>query len=231
MAPLIQLEDVTKTYRTGDETLTVLNSVNIAIDAGDFVAVVGPSGSGKSTLADVIGGLDGIDSGKVTVDGMDLTRIRDKDLSRYRNEHIGFVFQSFNLQASYTATENVMLPLILGGMSPRERKARAEECLKQVGLADRMRHKPGQLSGGQLQRVAIARALATKPSIIIADEPTGNLDSARGAEIMALLRELNGQGITLIVVTHDMEQARHASYMLAIQDGVVTQMNGAKHST
>jgi putative ABC transport system ATP-binding protein len=159
---------------------------------------------------------------------MDLTRIRDKELSRYRNEHIGFVFQSFNLQASYTATENVTLPLILGGMSPRERKARAEECLNQVGLGDRMRHKPGQLSGGQLQRVAIARALATKPSIIIADEPTGNLDTARGAEIMAMLRELNQQGITLIVVTHDMEQARHANYMLAIQDGVVTQMNGAR---
>ena len=222
---LIQLQAVTKTYRTGDEVLTVLNNVNIAIDAGDFVAVVGPSGSGKSTLADVIGGLDGIDSGKVFVDGTDLTEARDRALSRYRNEHIGFVFQSFNLQATYTAVENVMLPLVLRGMPSRQRRARAEECLNLVGLGDRMRHKPGQLSGGQLQRVAIARALAPKPSIIIADEPTGNLDSARGAEIMGLLIALNrDQAITLIVVTHDMDLARQADYMLAIQDGFVDQM-------
>ena len=223
MTTLIELQAVTKTYHTGDEVLTVLNDVNIAIEAGDFVAVVGPSGSGKTTLADVIGGLDGIDSGTVIVDGMDLGKAGDKALSRYRNEQIGFVFQSFNLQGSYTALENVMLPLVLGGMATRERRARAEECLTLVGLSDRLRHRPAQLSGGQLQRVAIARALAPKPSIIIADEPTGNLDSARGTEIMALLRELNAtQGITLIVVTHDMDLARQARSVLAIQDGVVT---------
>ena len=228
MDPLIQLQSVTKTYRTGDETLTVLNDVNIAIGAGDFVAVVGPSGSGKSTLADVIGGLDSIDSGTVIVDGMNLGQVGDRALSRYRNQHIGFVFQSFNLQGSYTALENVMLPLVLGGMSTRERRPRAEECLTLVGLSDRLRHRPAQLSGGQMQRVAIARALATKPSIIIADEPTGNLDSARGGEIMDLLRELNqSQGITLIVVTHDMDLARQAHTMLAIQDGVVRQTSRA----
>ena len=221
---LISLRGVTKTYRTGDEVLTVLNDVNITIDAGDFVAVVGPSGSGKSTLADVIGGLDGVDSGQVVVDGMDLTKIRDKALSQYRSRQVGFVFQSFNLQAHYTALENVMLPLVLQGVPPRERRARAEECLGQVGLTDRMRHRPSQLSGGQMQRVAIARALATKPSILIADEPTGNLDSARGAEIMELLRELNqSQGITLIVVTHDLDLARQARTVLSIQDGVVQQ--------
>ena len=185
---------VTKTYRTGDEVLTVLNDVNITIDAGDFVAVVGPSGSGKSTLADVIGGIDGVDTGEVIVDGMDLAKARDKPLSRYRSQHVGFVFQSFNLQGTYTAAENVMLPLILQGIPPRRRKARAEECLKLVGLGDRMRHKPGRLSGGQLQRVAIARALATKPSIIIADEPTGNLDSSRGAEIIGVLRAQQHSG-------------------------------------
>jgi putative ABC transport system ATP-binding protein len=224
MTPLIQLHEVTKTYRTGDEVLTVLNNVSIAIEAGDFVAVVGPSGSGKTTLADVIGGLDGIDSGTVSVDGIDLGGAGDRALSRYRNGHIGFVFQSFNLQGSYTALENVMLPLVIGGMSTRERRARAQECLNLVGLADRMRHRPAQLSGGQLQRVAIARALAPKPSIIIADEPTGNLDSARGAEIMALLRELNAsQGITLIVVTHDLNIASQAATVLEIQDGVVHQ--------
>jgi putative ABC transport system ATP-binding protein len=228
MTALIELRGVTKTYRTGDEVLTVLNDVNLNIQAGDFVAVVGPSGSGKSTLADVIGGIDGVDRGKVIVDGMDLTKARDKPLSRYRSRHVGFVFQSFNLQGTYTATENVMLPLILQGIPPRRRKARAEECLKLVGLADRMRHKPGQLSGGQLQRVAIARALATKPSIIIADEPTGNLDSARGAEIISVLRELNNnQGITLIVVTHDPNVAAQAHTVFAIQDGVVREQTRA----
>jgi putative ABC transport system ATP-binding protein len=225
MTALIQLRAVTKTYKTGDEVLTVLNNVTISIDSGDFVAVVGPSGSGKTTLADVIGGLDDIDSGEVIVDGMDLTRIRDNALAHYRNQYVGFVFQSFNLQSSYTATENVMLPLVLRGVPARQRRERAEECLTQVGLADRMRHKPGQLSGGQLQRVAIARALAPRPSLIIADEPTGNLDSARGAEIMALLRELNRrEGITLIVVTHDMDLARQARSVLSIQDGVVRQL-------
>jgi putative ABC transport system ATP-binding protein len=230
-SPGIQLRSVTKTYKTGDEVLKVLNDVNITIESGDFVAVVGPSGSGKSTLADVIGGLDGIDSGTVTVDGVELTKARDKALSRYRNERIGFVFQNFNLQARYTALENVMLPLVLRGTPSRQRRERAEECLKLVGLADRMRHKPSQLSGGQLQRVAIARALATKPSIIIADEPTGNLDSARGAEIMGVLSDLNrSQGITLIVVTHDMEVARQATTVLSIQDGVVRQSQQVTHA-
>jgi putative ABC transport system ATP-binding protein len=155
------------------------------------------------------------------IDGQDLSRVRDRQLSDYRNHHIGFVFQSFNLQGTQTALENVMLPLVFARMRPAERKARAKECLESVGLGDRLNHRPSQLSGGQRQRVAIARALAVKPSIILADEPTGNLDSARGEEIMKLLRDLNKQGITLVVITHDMSIARQADRVIQIKDGRV----------
>jgi putative ABC transport system ATP-binding protein len=222
--PLLELRDVTKTYRSGDETLVVLNQVNLAIAPGTFLAIVGPSGSGKTTLADVIGGLAGIDSGTVTVAGTTLNKARDRALSHYRNRNIGFVFQSFNLQATYTALENVALPLMLSGMPMRKRRARAQQCLSLVGLDDRMHHRPSQLSGGQRQRVAIARALAPEPSIIIADEPTGNLDTARGTEIMSMLASLNKKhGITLLVVTHDPAIAGQADRVLHMQDGVVTE--------
>ena len=219
MTAMIELKNVTKTYRLGDEVLDALNDVQCTIDAGEFVAITGPSGSGKSTLANIIGGLDRPTRGTVVVDGIDLSRIRDAKLSAYRNHHIGFVFQSFNLQGNQTALENVMLPLIFSKMRPRARRARAIECLQAVGLGDRIKHKPNQLSGGQRQRVAIARALAAKPSIIIADEPTGNLDSARGEEIMKLLKELNKQGITLLVITHDAVIAREAGRIIEIHDG------------
>jgi putative ABC transport system ATP-binding protein len=222
MAALIEIRDVTKTYRLGDEEFNALNHVNLAIQPGDFVAVTGPSGSGKSTLANIISGLDRPTSGAVAVDGNDLSKVRDSKLSAYRNKYIGFVFQSFNLQAAQTALENVMLPLIFAGMKSKERKARAEECLKAVGLADRLRHKPSQLSGGQRQRVAVARALATNPSVIIADEPTGNLDSVHGEEIIRLLKDLNKQGITLIVITHDANIARQAHRIVEIYDGKLT---------
>jgi len=192
------------------------------VQGGEFVAITGPSGSGKSTLANIIGGLDRPSEGSVVVDGADLSHTRDRALSDYRNHHIGFIFQSFNLQGSSTALENVMLPLIFARMKPAERKARATECLQAVGLGDRMKHKPSQLSGGQRQRVAIARALAVKPSIIIADEPTGNLDSARGEEIMKLLKDLNKQGMTLLMITHDMNLAREASRIITIHDGKLT---------
>jgi putative ABC transport system ATP-binding protein len=228
---LIELHDVTKTYKTGDEVLKALDNVNLTIEAGRFVAVLGPSGSGKSTLADVIGGLDTPDFGQVVVAGKDLARMRDRALSRYRNEQVGFIFQNFNLQYSYTVLENVMLPLVLGGAKSRDRKARAEECLKLVGLEDRMHHRASKLSGGQAQRVAIARALVTKPSIIIADEPTGNLDSSRGADVIALLIQLNkSQGITLIVVTHDMAVAWMAHSVLNMKDGQVAESQSVTES-
>lgn len=219
MPAIIELKNVTKTYHLGDETLNALDNINLTVAAGEFVAITGPSGSGKSTLANIIGGLDRPTSGVITVDGADLSHTRDKALSDYRNHHIGFIFQSFNLQGTNTALENVMLPLIFSGIKPKERKARAIECLQAVGLGDRLKHKPSQLSGGQRQRVAIARALAAKPSIIIADEPTGNLDSARGEEIMKLLKDLNKQGITLLMITHDMNLARQAGRTISIKDG------------
>jgi putative ABC transport system ATP-binding protein len=219
MPAVIELKDVTKTYHLGDETLHALDGLTCAVQGGEFIAITGPSGSGKSTLANIIGGLDNPTSGTVVVDGQDLSHVNDKKLSDYRNHHIGFVFQSFNLQGSQTALENVMLPLVFARMKPKERKARAKECLEMVGLGDRIKHKPSQLSGGQRQRVAIARALAVKPSIILADEPTGNLDSARGEEIMHLLKNLNKQGITLIVITHDNNIARQAGRIIQIKDG------------
>jgi putative ABC transport system ATP-binding protein len=223
MPAVIEVQNVTKTYRLGGETLNALDSVNFSVEPGEFIAITGPSGSGKSTLANIIGGLDKATSGSVQIDGTDLTHINDNKLSAYRNQHIGFVFQSFNLQGTNTALENVMLPLVFAKMKPKERKARAEECLRAVGLGDRLKHKPNQLSGGQRQRVAIARALAAKPSIIIADEPTGNLDSARGDEIMKLLQDLNKQGITLLIITHDANVARLAGRTVTIHDGKLTE--------
>lgn len=223
MPALIELQDIVKTYCLGDETLHALDGVSLQIQAGEFVAITGPSGSGKTTLADIIGGLDRPTSGRVAVDGNDLSHVRDRKLSAYRNRYVGFVFQSFNLQGTQTALENVMLPLVFARMKPRARKARAAECLQAVGLGDRLRHRPSELSGGQRQRVAIARALAVRPRIIIADEPTGNLDSARGAEIMKLLKDLNGQGITLLVITHDPLIARQAGRIVQIRDGKLTE--------
>jgi putative ABC transport system ATP-binding protein len=221
MPAVIELKSLTKTYRLGDEELNALDSIDCTIQAGEFVAITGPSGSGKSTLANIIGGLDRPTSGTVIVDGSDLSHVRDRALSDYRNHHIGFVFQSFNLQGTQTALENVMLPLVFARMKPRDRKTRAKECLEAVGLGDRLKHKPSQLSGGQRQRVAIARALAVKPSIILADEPTGNLDSARGEEVMKLLKDLNKQGMTLIIITHDMSIAKQADRIIQIKDGKV----------
>jgi putative ABC transport system ATP-binding protein len=216
---VIQLKNVTKTYHLGGETLNALDNVNLTIHPGDFVAITGPSGSGKSTLANIIGGLDKPTSGNVIVDGSDLADLHDSKLSAYRNKHIGFVFQSFNLQGTNTALENVTLPLVFQRMGSKARKARGVEVLQAVGLGDRIKFKPTQLSGGQRQRVAIARALAIKPSIILADEPTGNLDSARGQEIIKLLHDLNKQGITLLIITHDLSIARQASRIVEIRDG------------
>jgi putative ABC transport system ATP-binding protein len=226
MPAIIELRNITKTYKLGDEILNALDSVSFAVQPGDFVAITGPSGSGKSTLANIIGGLDSPTTGSVILDGQDFGKVSDSKLSEYRNRYIGFVFQSFNLQGTQTALENVMLPLIFSKMKPKERKARATECLQAVGLGDRLKHRPSQLSGGQRQRVAIARALAVKPSIIIADEPTGNLDTARGDEIMKLLKDLNKDGITLIVITHDQSIAKQAGRIVQIRDGKLLERRG-----
>jgi len=217
---IIQLQNIKRTYKLGDEVLNALDNVSFSVNKGEFVAITGPSGSGKSTLANVIGGLDTPDAGTVLIDGQDISKVRDSKLSGYRNEHIGFVFQSFNLQGHETALENVMMPMVFAHKKRKDRRARAKECLEAVGLGDRLKHKPSQLSGGQRQRVAIARALANNPSIIIADEPTGNLDSAKGLEIITLLKKLNKeQGITLLIITHDMSVAKLAGRVIEIHDG------------
>jgi putative ABC transport system ATP-binding protein len=220
----VELTEVTKTYQLGDEAFHALDRVSLSVAPGDFVAVMGPSGSGKSTLANVIGGLDRPDHGSVVVDGEDLARMSDAALSQFRNTKVGFVFQSFNLKGDSTALENVMLPLVFGRMRSRDRKARAGECLERVGLSDRAQHLPSQLSGGQRQRVAIARALATRPGLILADEPTGNLDSTRGAEVIEILGNLNTEGITLMVITHDHGVASHARRVIEVRDGQVREL-------
>ncbi|MFI5271289.1 MAG: ABC transporter ATP-binding protein [Candidatus Saccharimonadales bacterium] len=223
MPSLINIQNVTRTYKLGGEVLNALDNVSFKVEAGEFIAITGPSGSGKSTLANIIGGLDRPSSGTIIVDQNDLSHIHDSKLSDYRNKYIGYIFQSFNLQPNQTALENVMLPLVFSRMKPKARKKRAAECLEAVGLGDRVKHRPNQLSGGQRQRVAIARALAVNPQIIIADEPTGNLDSARGEEIMKLLHQLNKGGITLIVITHDPNISKEANRIIQIRDGKLSE--------
>lgn len=227
---LVECNGLVKTYNLGGETVHALDGVSLSINAGDFVAICGPSGSGKSTLANVIGGLDQPDAGSVVVEGLDLSKAKDKVLSEYRNSHIGFVFQSFNLQAHETALENVMSPLVIGGVGKKkERKEMGLAALAKVGLTERANHKPTELSGGQRQRVAIARALVNNPKIVIADEPTGNLDTTRGAEVMAELTRLNREeGITLIVITHDDKVANQAKRVLTIVDGKVSEKAGQR---
>lgn len=228
MDPIIELKNITKIYELGDEKLHALDNVTFSVQQGEFIAITGPSGSGKSTLANIIGGLDHADNGSVMIDGNDLSKTRDNKLSEYRNTNVGFVFQSFNLQGSSTALENVMMPLLFSKMKSKARKARAKQCLEMVGLGDRMNHKPSQLSGGQRQRVAIARALAVDPKLIIADEPTGNLDSSRGVEIMKLLTDLNAKGITLLIITHDNSIAAQASRVVEIKDGQLSEKSIGK---
>ena len=219
---MIKLEEVSKVYELGGEKIYALDNVSLEINPGEFVAVMGPSGSGKSTLANVIGGLDSPDSGRIMVGDQEITKIRDRALSVYRNKKVGFVFQTFNLHSGYTALENVMIPLVFAGLRSGKRKQKARQCLQAVGLGDRMKHKPGQLSGGQRQRVSIARALANDPEIIIADEPTGNLDTKKGGEIIDLLKKLNTEkGVILIAITHDSEIARQAGRIIEIRDGRV----------
>jgi len=220
--PVIETRDLTKVYRMGDTEVRALNGVSIQIDKGEFVAIIGPSGSGKSTLMAILGALDKATSGSYKLDGTEIGQMSDDSLSDIRNYRIGFVFQKFNLLARSTALANVALPLVYAGANSRERNDRANYALELVGLGDRTHHKPNELSGGQQQRVAIARALINNPSIILADEPTGNLDSRTGEEIMRLFRQLHTeQGITLILVTHSPEIAAQADRTITMRDGEV----------
>ena len=224
----VQCVSLSKKYVLGDEEVRALDNVSLDVERGDFIAICGPSGSGKSTLANVIGGLDRPDAGRVVVDGLDLAQAKDKDLSAYRNQNIGFVFQSFNLQPHETALENVISPLVIGGVGKKkERIDRGMHALERMGLADRAKHRPPQLSGGQRQRVAIARALVNDPKLIIADEPTGNLDSSRGADVLGMLQSLNAEGITLLVITHDSTLASRARRVVEIRDGRISEKRGA----
>jgi putative ABC transport system ATP-binding protein len=221
---MIKLDNITKEYRMGDEVVHAASGISLEIKEGEFVALTGPSGSGKSTTMHIIGGLDTPTSGRVIVDGQDLSSASDKELSRYRNEKIGFVFQAFNLHPTYTATENVALPLIFSGIGQSKRMKMAVEALEIVGLAERASHRPNQLSGGEKQRVSIARAMVTQPKILLADEPTGNLDSKNGKHVMELLSQLNKEkGITLIIVTHDMEIAAVAGRIIKMRDGQIVE--------
>ena len=219
---MIEVKSVSKIYRMGRENVVALNDVSLKVEKGEFVAIIGPSGSGKSTLMHIISGLDTPSKGNVIIDGNDISRLKDKKLSKYRNEKIGFVFQAFNLENTQTALENVMLPLIFAGVGKKERKQRAMMALEQVGLANLAKHKPNEMSGGQRQRVSIARALVNNPEIIFADEPTGNLDSKSGENIMALFREINNKGFTVIMVTHNPVEADKANRVINIKDGQIT---------
>ncbi|MFA6541217.1 MAG: ABC transporter ATP-binding protein [Bacteroidota bacterium] len=221
MQPVIKIQHIRKTYVMGAVEVNALVDVSIEIHKNEYVAIMGPSGSGKSTLMNIIGCLDTPTSGLYEFNGVNVSEMDDNQLAKIRNKEIGFVFQTFNLLARSNALHNVELPLVYAGVKKTDRRLHAEEALNHVKLGDRMHHKPNELSGGQRQRVAIARALVTKPSIILADEPTGNLDSKTGVEIMALFDELHRQGNTIILVTHEEDIARYAHRIIRVRDGLV----------
>lgn len=218
---LIQLEDIYKIYKLGDTEVHALDGITLGIEQGEFIAIVGPSGSGKSTLMNILGCLDTPTEGSYLFEGKDMSKLSDDQLAIIRNKHIGFVFQSFNLLPKLDAVENVEVPLTYAGKKGPARRERAVKMLEMVGLGDRIHHKPKELSGGQQQRVAIARALSTDPPVILADEPTGNLDTKSGTEIMQILKELNKSGKTIILITHDINIAKQALRNVHIQDGKI----------
>lgn len=218
---IIKLSNIAKAYKIGTETIHALRSVSLEIHKNEYVALMGPSGSGKSTLMNVLGCLDTPSDGEYILNGISVAQMLDNQLAEVRNKEIGFVFQSFNLLPRSTALENVMLPLVYAGYNKTDRLKRAKEVLEQVGLGERIMHKPNELSGGQRQRVAIARALVNKPAIILADEPTGNLDSKTSIEIMGLLQEIHRNGNTIILVTHEEDIAQHAHRIVRLKDGLV----------
>jgi putative ABC transport system ATP-binding protein len=219
--PLIKITDIKRDFQLGNETVYVLKGINLEINKGEYVALMGPSGSGKSTLMNLLGCLDTPTSGTYILNEKDVSKMHDNELAEIRNKEIGFVFQTFNLLPRTSALDNVALPMVYAGYSKSERKIRATEVLTQVNLADRMDHQPNQLSGGQRQRVAIARALVNKPSIILADEPTGNLDSKTSEEIMKLFGDIHKNGNTVILVTHEEEIASYAHRIIRLRDGLV----------
>ena len=221
---MITFQDICKVYHIGGDEVRALDHANLQIDKGEFVSVIGPSGSGKSTLMNIIGCLDVADSGLYILDGQPIEQYSERELAHIRNHKIGFVFQGFNLLSKMTAEENVELPLIYQGVPYSERKQRVQEALERVGLSGRRKHKPTELSGGQQQRVAFARAIVTKPSLLLADEPTGNLDSRTGDEIMALFHELHGLGNTIVLITHDDKVAQQANRRIHILDGHVREV-------
>ncbi|WP_281350201.1 ABC transporter ATP-binding protein [Maribellus comscasis] len=218
---IIHIENITKNYRVGTQVVRALRSVSLDIHKGEYVAIMGASGSGKSTLMNILGCLDTPSNGKYVLNGKDVSRLSDDRLAEIRNSEIGFVFQVFNLLPRNSALENVMLPLVYSGIRKHERKNKAEQILTDVGLEDRMEHRPNELSGGQRQRVAIARALVNKPSLLLADEPTGNLDSKISEEIMKLFAEIHRKGNTLVMVTHEEDIARHAHRIVKLKDGEI----------
>ena len=221
MSSVIKIRNITRDFYLGQEVVKVLKGIDLDIEKGEYVAFMGPSGSGKSTLMNLLGCLDTPTSGQYILNGNDVSRMSDNELAEIRNKEIGFVFQTFNLLPRTTALDNVALPMIYAGASKAQRKERAEKVLKDVGLADRMDHKPNQLSGGQRQRVAVGRALVNNPSIILADEPTGNLDSKTSVEIMRLFDDIHAAGNTVILVTHEEDIARHAHRIIRLRDGMV----------
>jgi len=224
---VVRTVGLARRYKMGDAFVDALQGVDLEIARGEFVALVGPSGSGKSTVLNLIGGLDRPTAGEIWIDGKELSASDEKALTHHRRQHVGFVFQSFNLLPRLTAEENVALPLMFSGIPEKERRARARELLERVGLAERLTHRPTQLSGGEQQRVAIARALVGQPALLLADEPTGNLDTTTGVEIMRLLKELNQEhGLTLLVVTHDPEVAAFADRVVRLRDGQVNGFRG-----
>ncbi|MFC6671589.1 ABC transporter ATP-binding protein [Marinobacterium aestuariivivens] len=225
---MIRLEQLCRTYQLGDQPVKALDAVDLEVDAGEYLSVMGPSGSGKSTLLNIIGLLDTPDSGRYFLDGREMTALGEEARAAERNRRIGFVFQAYHLIERLSARENIELPLILAGMAPPERRPLVDEVTERLGLADRAGHLPRQLSGGQRQRVAIARAVIRRPALLLADEPTGNLDSHSGTEVIELLEELNGSGITLLVVTHDPNIGRRAGRKLRMEDGRITEDSAAR---
>jgi putative ABC transport system ATP-binding protein len=218
---LISLEGIRKSYALGGNVVYALREIDLKIEKGEYTALMGPSGSGKSTLMNIIGCLDSPSQGQYWLNGQEVSRMNDVDLSRVRNQEIGFVFQTFNLLNRLSALDNVALPLVYAGMKSKDRLARAEAVLEQVGLKDRMHHRPNELSGGQRQRVAVARALVNQPSLLLADEPTGNLDTKTSHEIMALFEEIHQQGNTIVLVTHEEDIAAHAKRIVRLRDGLI----------
>ncbi len=219
---IIRMENIGKIYDTGKVQVEALKKVNLGIAKGEFVSIMGPSGSGKSTLMNIIGCLDRATDGYYELDGVNISGLDDVELAKIRNRKIGFVFQSFNLLPRITAVQNIELPMIYAGAGKKERREKAMDALERVGLVDRMHHKPNELSGGQKQRVAIARALVNSPAIILADEPTGNLDTASGEDIMAVFQELNREGVTIVLVTHEPDIAEHTKRVIKFRDGFLT---------